>query len=82
MAKAWLRLREKAALPNVRLHDLRHTFASLLINAGETLYVVKDVLGHSDTRVTERYAHLSQASQKKAANAASLAIKDAKPKGA
>ena len=82
IAKSWLRVREKAGLPNVRLHDLRHTFASLLINAGETLYVVKHVLGHSDTRVTERYAHLSQASQKKAANAASLAIEDAKPKAA
>jgi len=47
------------ALPNVRFHDLRHTAASLLIQAGVDLYRVGTILGHSDIRTTKRYAHLA-----------------------
>lgn len=50
--------RKRAGLPHVRFHDLRHTVASRLLNAGYPLKVVKDILGHSDIRTTERYAHL------------------------
>jgi integrase len=55
----WLRLRKAAGLPWLRLHDLRHTYASMLVNAGQSLYVVQQCLGHADGRVTQRYAHLS-----------------------
>ena len=41
-------------------HDLRHTFASILVNAGHSLYEVQRLLGHSDPRTTMRYAHLEQ----------------------
>lgn len=47
------------ALPGVRFHDLRHTCASLLIQAGIDLYRVGAILGHSDIRTTKRYAHLA-----------------------
>lgn len=58
----WNRLRKKLDLADVRIHDLRHTFASFLVNAGHSLYEVQKLLGHSDPRTTMRYAHLGQAS--------------------
>jgi site-specific recombinase XerD len=42
----------------VRIHDLRHTYASLLINKGASLYEVQKLLGHFHISMTERYAHL------------------------
>lgn len=56
--RAWLWALEKSGL-NCRIHDLRHTFASLLISQGVPLYHVSQLLGHSDTRITQRYSHLS-----------------------
>jgi integrase len=55
---AWHRARAEAGLPDVRFHDLRHTFASLLINEGVSLYEVQRLLGHHHITMTERYAHL------------------------
>ena len=55
---AWHRAREKAELPDVRFHDLRHTFASMLINQGVSLYEVQRLLGHHHITMTERYSHL------------------------
>lgn len=49
----------RADLGHVRIHDLRHTFASFLIKQGVPLYHVSTLLGHSDTRITQRYAHLA-----------------------
>lgn len=72
--KVWGRLRRKAGLPHLRLHDLRHQFASFLVNAGHTIYEVQKILGHSDTKVTERYAHLSLRTLEKASNSASNAL--------
>lgn len=51
--------RKAAGLPEVRFHDVRHSYASWLIQAGATLTDVRDLLGHSDSRVTDRYAHLA-----------------------
>ena len=77
--KVWDRIRIKAALPKLRLHDLRHQFASFLVNNGRSLYEVQKILGHSSHSVTERYAHLSSASLMDAANTASAMIKGAMP---
>ena len=55
----WDRIRRRAGLADVRLHDLRHSFASLLVNRGVSLYVVQGLLGHASPRMTQRYAHLA-----------------------
>jgi integrase len=55
----WQRIRVRAKLPDLRLHDLRHSFASFLVNKGVSLYVVQGLLGHANTRYTQRYAHLT-----------------------
>lgn len=49
----------RASIDDFRIHDLRHTFASWLAMGGVSLYVIKDLLGHSSVTVTERYAHLA-----------------------
>ena len=77
--RVWTRLRLKAGLPHLRIHDLRHQYASFLVNAGRTLYEVQQILGHSDPSVTQRYAHLSTKSLQDAANSASIMIKGAMP---
>ena len=56
----WDRIRKRAELTDLRLHDLRHSFASFLVNNGEELYEVQKLLGHSNPRTTQRYAHLSR----------------------
>jgi integrase len=75
--KSWSKLRVKAGLPHLRIHDLRHQYASFLVNSGRTLYEVQALLGHSDPKVTQRYAHLSTKALQEAANAASDAINGA-----
>jgi site-specific recombinase XerD len=55
-------------LKDVRLHDLRHSFASFLVNSGRSLYEVQRLLGHHDPKVTMRYAHLSPGALIDAAN--------------
>lgn len=58
----WNNVRREIGLADVRIHDLRHTFASFLVNAGHSLYEVQNMLGHTDPRTTMRYAHLGHAS--------------------
>ncbi|MBU4609191.1 site-specific integrase [Achromobacter sp. GG226] len=57
--RAFERARTRAGLPHVHFHDLRHSAASELINAGVDLYTVGRVLGHKDPRSTQRYSHLA-----------------------
>jgi integrase len=76
ITRTWMRLRKKAGLPsNVRIHDLRHTYASRLLCAGESMAVVGNLLGHADVRTTSRYAHFSMSTKQRAANVASLPLR-------
>jgi integrase len=58
LQRAFERARVRAGLPHIHIHDLRHSAASEMVNAGVDLYTVGKVLGHRDSRSTERYAHL------------------------
>ena len=57
--KPWRRLREQAGLDDVRLHDLRHSFASVAAAGGLSLPMIGKLLGHRSTLTTQRYAHLA-----------------------
>ena len=65
---AWDTARNRAGLADVRVHDLRHSFASFLVNSGRSLYEVQRILGHTQIQTTQRYAHLSQESLLSASN--------------
>lgn len=56
----WDAVRKRAGLNDLRIHDLRHSFASFLVNGGRSIYEVQKILGHTQIRTTQRYAHLSQ----------------------
>lgn len=76
---AWHTVRKRAGLEDVRMHDLRHSFASILINSGRSLYEVQHLLGHTQVKTTERYAHLQQDTLMKAANVVAALVGTASP---
>jgi integrase len=59
LQKPWREIRDKAGLDDVRLHDLRHSFASMGVSVGGSLPVIGRVLGHSQAQTTARYAHVA-----------------------
>ena len=59
MQRPWRRIRARAGLDDVRLHDLRHSFASAAVGLGESLPMIGKLLGHSQVQTTARYAHLA-----------------------
>lgn len=59
--RGWHRIRAAAGLPGLRIHDLRHTFASLLVSRGASLEMIAKLLGHAQVQTTQRYAHLADA---------------------
>ena len=71
---AWNTVRKAAGLAEVRIHDLRHSFASFLVNSGRTLYEVQHLLGHTQIKTTARYSHLSQDTLLDASNAVTRAV--------
>ena len=68
IGKAWRRLRARAGLADVRLHDLRHSFASTAAGMGESLVLIGSILGHAKLATTARYAHLSNDPRQAAAD--------------
>ncbi len=74
LQKNWHRLRNRAELPDVRLHDLRHTFASVGAAGGDSLLIIGKLLGHRNAASTQRYAHLGDDPLRSAANRISQQI--------
>ena len=70
----WQRVRARAGLKDVRIHDLRHTFASVAVAAGQGLPMIGRLLGHTQVQTTARYAHLASATVKTAASDVSAEI--------
>ena len=74
ISKQWSRVRKVAGVPFLRIHDLRHAFASFLVSNGVSLWTVSTLLGHSDPKISTRYAHLTTKALESAVNVASLKI--------
>ena len=80
--RVWNRLRKRAELEDVRLHDLRHSFAAIAAANGATLHEIGQLLGHRDPRTTARYADLVDEAAQKAAEKVGDAIARALAGGA
>lgn len=59
MSHRWEVVRDRAKLPELRIHDLRHSFASFAVANGASLFLIGKALGHTQAATTERYAHLA-----------------------
>ena len=74
---SWDRARQIASLPNCKMHDLRHSSASFLVDNGRSLYEVQKILGHSQIKTTQHYAHLTEAALRDATNTVDELVRDA-----
>ena len=72
--KVWRAVRAAAGFPSLRLHDLRHSFASVGLARGDALPVIGAILGHADVKTTSRYAHLADDPVKAAADQISRTV--------
>ena len=63
----WYRIRARAGLGDVRIHDLRHSYATRALSSGESLTMIGRLLGHADIASTLRYAHLAQGAERESA---------------
>lgn len=74
LQKPWRRIRKLAGLEDVRLHDLRHSFASVAASGGHSLPIIGRLLGHTQAQTTARYAHLANDPVKAAGEAVAKRI--------
>ena len=84
LQKPWRKIRAKAGLEDVRLHDLRHTYASVAVMNGIDPFTLKEIMGHKNLSTTLRYAHLSDEVVQRAAGQIANRLAGAlrrKPKG-
>jgi len=66
--KGWIKVCKLAELKDVRIHDLRHTYASVLVSGGASLPLIGALLGHTQVQTTQRYAHLMDDPLREATN--------------
>lgn len=78
---SWIRVRRLAGIPDVRIHDLRHSFASFAVMSGGTLPIIGKLLGHNTPITTARYAHLAAHPVSHLAEATGTALADAMSSG-
>ena len=71
----WRRIRQRADLEDVRIHDLRHSFASIGAGLGLGLPMIGALLGHTQPATTQRYAHVDASPQREAAEAIGSALR-------
>ena len=71
---AWGAVLKQSGLTGWRIHDLRHAFASMMVNSGASLPIVGKILGHTQASTTQRYAHLEENPARKAAEEAAAKI--------
>jgi site-specific recombinase XerD len=71
---SWISVCREAGIEGARYHDLRHTYASVLVSAGLSLPIIGGLLGHTTTTTTARYAHLLDSTLRKAAERATAII--------
>jgi integrase len=71
----WARIQKDIGIEDVRIHDLRHTFASLLVSGGASLEMIGKLLGHSQMQTTQRYAHLMDSPLRAGVGAVASAFK-------
>ena len=74
ITKVWHRIRQKAGVPKMRIHDARHTTAQLMCAAGRSLLEIKEVLGHAHYSTTTRYTKFSMKALQQAANSVSAKL--------
>lgn len=74
--KTFDKVMQCAGISNMRIHDLRHNFASLAVNSGESLFVVQKLLGHASPQTTQRYAHLQQSTLQNASEKIAAVIRE------
>ena len=70
----WRNLREAAAMPDLRLHDLRHSYATFALRQGETVLTIGRLLGHRDPTTTLKYIHLADTMARDAVEAVGTAL--------
>jgi integrase len=75
LKRFWARMRATAEIPDVRIHDLRHTFASLLVSGGASLEMIGKLLGHTQSGTTQRYAQLIESPLRAGVNAVGEMLK-------
>ena len=75
--KIWKRVREKSGRSTIRIHDLRHSFASVGVTGGASLPVIGAILGHREVSTTQRYAHLADNPVRTATDAIATQIEQA-----
>ena len=77
MQPFWQRTRARAGLKDVRIHDLRHTFASTAVASGQGLPMIGKLLGHTQVQTTARYAHLAADPVRSAADSVATSLREA-----